>query len=424
MATSSYGRLQSDLTAWSLPSATTQSYNNTHGNDVYVDDNCPSHSHNPSYLPTPPASSDSSSSSDSDLSSSPDGSPTCPNLPIPSSPPPPYSTGSFPSPPSSPTMIVQSHHRRQSQSRPIPKPILTNNPFPSYNPRRSHSASSSSTSNVTFAQPTSPITRPRLPLHSITESSEEPLDGFLGHAANGDGTAGNDGEEMIGDDEYDCGWAMDLGAGSPSISGSPAPGGQPDFGSSSFSSFSSSSSSSPSTPPHEEPATIASDQLGQSLSRRMTITNDPTVASPAKANGAGAVYKRDTEEETGDRLLREWAVAVAGKGEVVTPSVPSSTTVGRRSRGASVSQQLPPLSCTHNRSRSSSRSGRRGSVSTSNATSPSTSKTVWTDPADRDCGICFEYAVKPARTMCCGKIFCKEHLDDVSVSFLRTALQY
>lgn len=239
-------------------------------------------------------------------------------------------------------------------------------------------------------------------------------DGLLELAANGNGTVGDGGEETIGDDEYDCGWAMDLGAESPSISGSPAPGGQLDFGSSSFSSFSSSSSSSPSTPAHEESAPIASEQLSQSLSRRMTINNGPTMASPAKANGAGAVYKRDTEEETGDRLLREWAVAVAGKGEVVTPPVPSSATatVGRRSRGASVSQQLPPISGTHNRSRSSSGSGRRGSVSASNSNAQPAARKVWDDPADKDCGICFEYAVKPARTMCCGKIFCKEHLDD------------
>jgi len=31
---------------------------------------------------------------------------------------------------------------------------------------------------------------------------------------------------------------------------------------------------------------------------------------------------------------------------------------------------------------------------------------------DRDCGICFEYAVLPCRTLCCGKIFCTEHLAD------------
>ncbi|KAF9525862.1 hypothetical protein CPB83DRAFT_896615 [Crepidotus variabilis] len=31
---------------------------------------------------------------------------------------------------------------------------------------------------------------------------------------------------------------------------------------------------------------------------------------------------------------------------------------------------------------------------------------------DRDCGICFEYAVVPCRTLCCGKIFCTEHLAD------------
>ncbi|KAF8811012.1 hypothetical protein BYT27DRAFT_7090613 [Phlegmacium glaucopus] len=32
--------------------------------------------------------------------------------------------------------------------------------------------------------------------------------------------------------------------------------------------------------------------------------------------------------------------------------------------------------------------------------------------AGRDCGICFEYAVVPCRTLCCGKIFCTEHLAD------------
>ncbi|KAF8996500.1 hypothetical protein BDQ17DRAFT_915403 [Cyathus striatus] len=31
---------------------------------------------------------------------------------------------------------------------------------------------------------------------------------------------------------------------------------------------------------------------------------------------------------------------------------------------------------------------------------------------DRDCGICFEYAVEPCRTLCCGKIFCREHIAD------------
>ncbi|KIM41150.1 hypothetical protein M413DRAFT_28215 [Hebeloma cylindrosporum] len=34
------------------------------------------------------------------------------------------------------------------------------------------------------------------------------------------------------------------------------------------------------------------------------------------------------------------------------------------------------------------------------------------DAVDRDCGICFEYAVVPCRTLCCGKIFCTEHLAD------------
>ncbi|KAF8182339.1 hypothetical protein BJ912DRAFT_978641 [Pholiota molesta] len=34
------------------------------------------------------------------------------------------------------------------------------------------------------------------------------------------------------------------------------------------------------------------------------------------------------------------------------------------------------------------------------------------ESVDRDCGICFEYAVVPCRTLCCGKIFCTEHLAD------------
>ncbi|KDR83217.1 hypothetical protein GALMADRAFT_239059 [Galerina marginata CBS 339.88] len=34
------------------------------------------------------------------------------------------------------------------------------------------------------------------------------------------------------------------------------------------------------------------------------------------------------------------------------------------------------------------------------------------DAVDRDCGICFEYAVVPCRTLCCGKIFCTEHIAD------------
>ncbi|KAF9458824.1 hypothetical protein BDZ94DRAFT_1269753 [Collybia nuda] len=31
---------------------------------------------------------------------------------------------------------------------------------------------------------------------------------------------------------------------------------------------------------------------------------------------------------------------------------------------------------------------------------------------DRDCGICFEIAVSPSRTLCCGKLFCLEHITD------------
>ncbi|KAJ3910877.1 hypothetical protein F5877DRAFT_86843 [Lentinula edodes] len=31
---------------------------------------------------------------------------------------------------------------------------------------------------------------------------------------------------------------------------------------------------------------------------------------------------------------------------------------------------------------------------------------------DRDCGICFDPAVRPSRTRCCGKVFCEEYLQD------------
>ncbi|XP_006463279.1 hypothetical protein AGABI2DRAFT_120099 [Agaricus bisporus var. bisporus H97] len=34
------------------------------------------------------------------------------------------------------------------------------------------------------------------------------------------------------------------------------------------------------------------------------------------------------------------------------------------------------------------------------------------EAVDRDCGICFEYAVQPARTLCCGNFFCTEHITD------------
>ncbi|KAF9442301.1 hypothetical protein P691DRAFT_765356 [Macrolepiota fuliginosa MF-IS2] len=34
------------------------------------------------------------------------------------------------------------------------------------------------------------------------------------------------------------------------------------------------------------------------------------------------------------------------------------------------------------------------------------------DTIDRDCGICFEDAVHPSRTLCCGGIFCSEHITD------------
>ncbi|KAL0961163.1 hypothetical protein HGRIS_006135 [Hohenbuehelia grisea] len=34
------------------------------------------------------------------------------------------------------------------------------------------------------------------------------------------------------------------------------------------------------------------------------------------------------------------------------------------------------------------------------------------ESVDRDCGICFEIAVVPCRTQCCGKLFCLEHLSE------------
>ncbi|KAK0487888.1 hypothetical protein IW261DRAFT_653909 [Armillaria novae-zelandiae] len=34
------------------------------------------------------------------------------------------------------------------------------------------------------------------------------------------------------------------------------------------------------------------------------------------------------------------------------------------------------------------------------------------DVVDRDCGICFESAVVPCRTLCCSKLFCLEHIAD------------
>ncbi|KAJ7148319.1 hypothetical protein C8R46DRAFT_1128158 [Mycena filopes] len=34
--------------------------------------------------------------------------------------------------------------------------------------------------------------------------------------------------------------------------------------------------------------------------------------------------------------------------------------------------------------------------------------------AGRDCGICEEPAVAPIRTLCCGALFCRQHIDDVS----------
>ncbi|ESK83656.1 hypothetical protein Moror_2175 [Moniliophthora roreri MCA 2997] len=34
------------------------------------------------------------------------------------------------------------------------------------------------------------------------------------------------------------------------------------------------------------------------------------------------------------------------------------------------------------------------------------------EAVDRDCDICFEIAVSPARTLCCGKLYCYEHIFD------------
>ena len=35
----------------------------------------------------------------------------------------------------------------------------------------------------------------------------------------------------------------------------------------------------------------------------------------------------------------------------------------------------------------------------------------------------FEYAVRPCRTLCCGKIFCTEHLADVRIPILSEVLR-
>ncbi|KAJ7150755.1 hypothetical protein C8R46DRAFT_1124058 [Mycena filopes] len=38
--------------------------------------------------------------------------------------------------------------------------------------------------------------------------------------------------------------------------------------------------------------------------------------------------------------------------------------------------------------------------------------------AERDCGICFELAVAPVRTLCCSHLFCATHIASVSLSHL------
>lgn len=184
----------------------------------------------------------------------------------------------------------------------------------------------------------------------------------------------------IEDEEYDCGFAMDLGAESPSpsmrsISGSPGLGSR--SSSSSFLSSSGSTSASSLSLPASLPDQAS--VLPESMSR--------------KPEGAGAVYKREVEDpsEADDRLTREWAVAAG------VASIPVSPSIGRRSRGTSVSAAYPPATGVKSISRRSSRSSR------------------W-DETDRDCGICFEYAVRLARTACCGKVFCQEHLEDVCAS--------
>ncbi|KAG2005625.1 hypothetical protein CC2G_002014 [Coprinopsis cinerea AmutBmut pab1-1] len=63
-----------------------------------------------------------------------------------------------------------------------------------------------------------------------------------------------------------------------------------------------------------------------------------------------------------------------------------------------------------------SASARRGSVNAgsggnNNSNNGGNQKKKTSGP-DRDCGICFEYAVKPLRTLCCGKIFCEQDLRD------------
>ncbi|TFK22732.1 hypothetical protein FA15DRAFT_504996 [Coprinopsis marcescibilis] len=157
-----------------------------------------------------------------------------------------------------------------------------------------------------------------------------------------------------GELEYDCGY-LDLGAESPH-SGSNSP----YFG-----------SSNPSGTEKQANAGSQKDPIEEE--------SRPNGGQQEPASDGRSVASQATDQ----RLIREWAISiVAGKqGDAGLP--PAIANI--------------PL-------RSSRPSSRRGSVSGK--------KPVQKKYADRDCGICFEYAVKPSRTLCCSKIFCSEHLRD------------
>lgn len=274
----------------------------------------------------------------------------------------------------------QWHHVKSGSMPSAP----TRNPFPCYNPRsssRTPSRSSLTRLALTLTYtPTSSLSpcHARF-LHPIMECLDESQVDRSCHdidvAPQGFG---------IDDEEYDCGYALNLGAeASPSASGPSTPG---YTRSGSTPSYESSSSNSPSSPVQVAPSA-------------------PPVLK-------GEIYRGNRARSSADeRLMREWAIAVAGKGEVDTPPAPR-----RRSRGSSLDgdYSLPPVSSSRNRSGSGGRNG--GSNCKGGASSSVGATTNWHGVVDRDCGICFEYAVRPSRTSCCGRVFCKEHLEDVSRS--------
>jgi len=259
-------------------------------------------------------------------------------------------------------------------------------------------------------------------LHSILESLEPPLAG-AGSTARGtlDGDAYNtlnasreDSAEVDGY-EYEGGYALDLGAGSSgcaspsslSSRGSPAPGYAYSYPHSYPYSYSSSSSSeyesarhrdgtsSVGTSPEIVQRAVESKEI---VMQRTRAQRRSTISGPSPA--------------VAERMAREWAVAICK-----TPPIPSSSSASNyaipynvasrgagRARGNTFSGiPTPPIA------------GRNAMVRSAPTQGAGRRRR---DEADRDCGICFEYAVKPARTKCCGKVFCGEHLEDVSSFFV------